>query len=199
MTAALVLASSSPRRARILAEMGIPFVVDAPSVDETLLSGELADCAAGRLARTKAAEIARRRPESSVLAADTLVLLEGEILGKPRNDADAARMLARLSGRIHRVVTGVCLRKGDGEERSEVAWSSVSFAPLSTEEISWYVATGEPGDKAGAYGIQGLGSRFVVGIEGSYTNVMGLPAAVVYRLMRASRDSALAALALFSP
>ncbi len=179
--------------------MGIPFVVDASSVDETLLSGELADCAAGRLARTKAAEIARRRPESWVLAADTLVLLEDEILGKPRNDADAARMLARLSGRIHRVVTGVCLRKGDGEERSEVAWSSVSFAPLSPEEISWYVATGEPGDKAGAYGIQGLGSRFVVGIEGSYTNVMGLPAAVVYRLMRASRDSALAALALFSP
>ena len=179
--------------------MRIPFVVDASSVDETLLSGELADGAAVRLARAKAAVVARRRPESWVLAADTLVLLEGEILGKPGNDADATRMLARLSDRVHRVVTGVCLRNGDREELSEVAWSSVSFAPLSPEEISWYVATGEPLDKAGAYGIQGLGARFVVGIEGSYTNVMGLPAAVVYRLMKASRDSALAALALSSP
>ncbi|MCA1581564.1 MAG: Maf family protein [Acidobacteria bacterium] len=198
MTAALVLASTSPRRAQILAEMRIAFVVDPSSVDETLLSGELADAAAERLARAKAAEVARRRPEAWVLAADTLVVLDREILGKPQNDAEAARMLRRLSDRDHRVVTGVCFRKG-GEELSEIAWSSVTFAPLSDEEIAWYVATGEPRDKAGAYGVQGLGARFVVAIDGSYTNVMGLPAAVVYRLMKEGRDSALAALALSSP
>ncbi len=199
MTSPLVLASASPRRALILSELRIPFLVDAPDIEETLLPDELAEAAACRLAIAKAAEVARRRPESWVLAADTLVLLEETILGKPENDADAARMLSRLSDRTHRVVTAVCLRKGDRNELSEVAWSSVSFAPLSREEISWYVATGEPRDKAGAYGIQGLGARFVVKIEGSYTNVMGLPAAVLYRLMKASRDSALSALALSSP
>ncbi|MEO8190616.1 MAG: Maf family protein [Acidobacteriota bacterium] len=195
----LVLASGSPRRAQILGELEIPFFVDPPEVDETLLPGEPGDAAALRLARAKAREVARRRPAEWVLAADTLVILEDEILGKPADDAEAARMLGRLSGRTHRVVTSVCLRRGEGEGLSETAWSSVLFAPMSPEEISWYVATGEPRDKAGAYGIQGLGSRFVVGIEGSYTNVMGLPAAVIYRLMKASRDSALSSLALSSP
>ncbi|MEP6767742.1 MAG: Maf family protein [Acidobacteriota bacterium] len=199
MSSSLVLASSSPRRAQILNEMRIPFTVDAPSVDETLLPKEPAETAAVRLATAKAVEVSGRRAGEWVLAADTLVVLDDEILGKPAGDLEAADMLRRLSGRTHRVVTGVCLRRREEEEIHEAAWSSVTFAALSDDEIAWYVATGEPRDKAGAYGIQGLGARFVIGIEGSYTNVMGLPAALVYRLMKASRDSALAALALSSP
>ncbi|MDQ2869710.1 MAG: Maf family protein [Acidobacteriota bacterium] len=199
MSSSLILASSSPRRAQILNEMGIPFIVDLPSVVETLLPKEHAEAAAVRLARAKAAEVSGRRAGEWVLAADTLVVLDDDILGKPAGDLEAADMLRRLSGRTHRVVTGVCLRRGPGEEIHERAWSSVTFAELSDQEIAWYVATGEPRDKAGAYGVQGLGARFVIGIEGSYTNVMGLPAAVVYRLMKASRDSALGALVLSSP
>jgi septum formation protein len=195
----LVLASSSPRRALILRELGIPVEIDAADVDETLEPGEAADAAASRLAAAKAAEVARRRPHQWVLAADTLVLIDGEILGKPRSEEDAAGMLSRLSGRSHRVVTAVRLRKGGDPGREELCWTSVRFGPLSAEEIAWYVSTGEPMDKAGAYGIQGLGARFVDAVEGSYSNVMGLPARTVYRLMTGAGDPALALLALSSP
>ncbi|HEY6051400.1 MAG TPA: Maf family protein [Thermoanaerobaculia bacterium] len=195
----LVLASASPRRAQILSELGLTFSVDPPDVSEDLLPGEAAGAAASRLAAAKAAEVAARRPGDWVLAADTLVFCDGAILGKPEGAGSAAEMLRRLAGREHRVVTAVRLRRGDGAGEEEVCWSSVRFGPMSEREIAWYVETGEPLDKAGAYGIQGLGSRFVEEIRGSYTNVMGLPARAVYRLMRGAGDPALALLALSSP
>lgn len=195
----IVLASSSPRRAEILRSLGIPFRVDPANVEEDLLEGETAEQAAARLADAKAAEIAPRHPDSWVLAADTLVVVGEEILGKPRDGEDARRMLRQLSGRRHRVLTGVRLRRGSDPGDGLVEESRVSLAPLSAEEIAWYVATGEPRDKAGAYAVQGLGARFIERVEGSYTNVMGLPARGVYRLMRDGPDRALALLALSCP
>lgn len=192
----LILASASPRRAEILTSLGIPFTVDPADVDETPRPGETPDQTAARLASAKAAAVAQRHPGAPILAADTLVVLDGAVLGKPVDDADAARMLSRLSGREHRVVTGVCLRADAGPGTTLVEWSRVRFAPLSEDEIRWYVATAEPREKAGAYAVQGLGARFIEGIEGSFTNVMGLPARAVYRLLRETPDSSLALLAL---
>ena len=126
----------------------------------------------------------------------TLVSLDGAVLEKPRDDEDAASMLRRLSGKEHRVVTAVRLRRDSDEGWGSVCWSAVRFSRLSEEEIAWYVGTGEPRDKAGAYGVQGLGARFIESIAGSYTNVMGLPARDVYRLMREAGAGALASLAL---
>jgi septum formation protein len=195
----LILASGSPRRAEILAALGIPFEADPASVDETILEGESGEAAASRLAAKKAAEVAGRRPESWVLAADTLVLYEGKILGKPEDAPDAARMLRLLAGREHRVVTAVRLRRGADPGREAVEQSRVRIAPMTEEELAWYVASREPMDKAGAYAVQGLGARFIESVNGSYTNVMGLPARTVYRLMREARDPALARFALSSP
>ena len=197
-TTRLLLASSSPRRAEILGALGIPFDVAAADVDETILPGESGREAAIRLARAKAAAAASLRPDAWVLAADTLVLIDGMVLGKPRDDAEAAEMLGRLSGRDHVVVTGVSLLRSGGPEVATLEESRVRIAPLDQEEIRWYVATGEPRDKAGAYAVQGLGARFVEGVEGSFSNVMGLPARSVYRLLREARDPALARLALAS-
>lgn len=194
----LVLASASPRRAEILSSLGIPFVVRAVDVREEPLPGETAEAAAVRLASEKAAAAARLDPHAWVLAADTLVFLDGAILGKPRDAAEAAAMLRRLSGREHGVVTAVHLRRGEAPGRGVAEISRVRFAPLEDDEIAWYVGTGEPADKAGAYGVQGLGARFIEEIHGSFTNVMGLPARAVYRLLRASPDPALALLALAS-
>jgi len=191
----LILASTSPRRAEILTSLGIPFVIDPADVDEEVHPGESGEAAASRLAAEKANVVARRTGDW-VLAADTLVLLDGEILGKPRDDAEAARMLERLSGREHRVVTAVRLRRGDDPGRELVEFSEVRISPLSPEEIRWYVATGEPRDKAGAYAVQGLGARFIEAVHGSYSNVMGLPARCVYSLLKDSGDPAMAGLAL---
>ena len=167
-------------------------------MDESLLAGESGPDAAARLARDKALAVAARHPDDWILAADTLVLLEGAILGKPIGETDAAEMLRRLSGREHRVVTAVHLTRNGGEEDGASEESRVRIAPLDEDEIRWYVATGEPRDKAGAYAVQGLGARFVDAVEGSFTNVMGLPARTVYRLLRRSPDPALARLALAS-
>jgi septum formation protein len=134
-----------------------------------------------------------------VLAADTLVLLDGEILGKPSDPRDAARMLRRLSGREHRVVTAVRLVREGRPPGEAVEISRVRISEMSETEIRWYVSTGEPMDKAGAYAVQGLGARFIEAVNGSYTNVMGLPARDVYRLLREAPDPALSALALASP
>jgi septum formation protein len=194
----LVLASASPRRAEILRSLGIPFTAHPVSLEETPLPGETAEAAAARLAAEKAALAAREHPEAWVLAADTLVFLDGAILGKPRDDADAAAMLRRLAGREHGVVTAVNLRRGEGPARGIAEVSRVRFGSLDEAEIAWYVSTGEPRDKAGAYGVQGFGARFIEEIHGSFTNVMGLPARSVYRLLRASPDPALALLALAS-
>ena len=157
--------------------------------------GESAEHEASRLAAAKAACVAARRPGSWILAADTLVRRDGRILGKPGDEAEAAAMLRFLGGKEHQVVTAVRLRRGAGPGSEIIEVSRVRIAPLSDEEILWYVATGEPRDKAGAYAVQGLGSRFIESVEGSYTNVMGLPARAVYLLLKESGDPALAGLA----
>ena len=198
MPAHLILASASPRRAEILTSLGIPFVVAPTDVPEDLLPGETAEAAARRLAAVKAEKAAERAPDSWVLAADTLVFLDGATLEKPRDDADAAAMLRRLAGREHGVVTAVHLRRGRDAGAGVAEISRVRFAPMSEAEIAWYVATGEPRDKAGAYGVQGLGARFIAEIRGSFTNVMGLPARAVYELLRGAPDPALGLLALSS-
>jgi septum formation protein len=194
----LILASASPRRAEILRSLGIPFAVAPADISEDFLPGETAEAAAARLAAEKAALAAARSPESWVLAADTLVSLDGATLGKPRDDEEAAAMLRRLAGREHGVATGVHLRRGGDPGRGVLEASRVRFSPMSEEEIRWYVATGEPRDKAGAYGVQGLGARFIAEIRGSFTNVMGLPARAVYELLRSAPDPALGLLALSS-
>jgi len=194
----LILASASPRRAEILTSLGIPFVVIPTEIPEEPLLGEATEAAARRLAAEKAALAAERSPESWVLAADTLVFLDGETLGKPRDDRDAAAMLGRLAGREHGVVTAVHLRRGVEPGRGIAETSHVRFGPMSEAEILWYVGTGEPRDKAGAYGVQGLGARFIEEVRGSFTNVMGLPARAVYLLLRDAPDPPLALLALSS-
>ncbi|MGD1070642.1 MAG: Maf family protein [Bryobacteraceae bacterium] len=178
----LVLASRSPRRAELLAAAGIEFCVRAADVDETPLAGEAPRQYALRMADTKASAVALGDDEIA-LAADTVVVLAGEIMGKPKDSADASRMLSALSGRRHEVITAICLRN-TGRTISDLSSTAVWFAPLSEEEIQRYVASGEPMDKAGAYGIQGLASRFIDRIEGSYANVVGLPVARVYQLLR---------------
>ncbi|MGX8698675.1 MAG: Maf family protein [bacterium] len=170
----LILASKSPRRTELLSLLGVPFTV-VPSAHEEPVNPALPPEAAVRhIALMKGREVAARQPESLVLAADTLVFLDGAPLGKPRDPADAARMLRALSGREHLVITGIALLRA-GAERTEAEVTRVRFRPMTEREIAWYVATGEPLDKAGAYGIQGRGAIFIEGIEGDYCNVVGLP------------------------
>jgi septum formation protein len=181
----LILASASPRRAEILRTVGWPFEALAVDIDESRRAGEEAAAYVERVARAKAEAAALRVPGSTVLGADTVVVIENEILGKPIDDEDARRMLRLLRDRWHQVLTGVALVNGDA------GWSSlahevteVRFAEMSEDEISWYVATGEPKDKAGAYAIQGRGARFIREIRGDYSNVVGLPVRLVYDLLR---------------
>jgi septum formation protein len=178
----IVLASKSPRRAELLAAGGFEFSIRVADIDESPLPGEDPRDHVIRLAAGKAAAVPAHGGET-VLAADTIVVLDGEIMGKPRDGADAVRMLSALSGRPHEVTTGVCIRRGD-DSRAAACTTAVWFAELSPAEIEWYVASGEPMDKAGAYGIQGLASRFVTRIEGSYSNVVGLPVEWVHRTLR---------------
>jgi septum formation protein len=175
----LVLASQSPRRSEILRQAGIPFIVRPVEVDETPLEAESPRAYVERLALAKARAVPAG-PRETVLAADTTVTIDGAVLGKPVDAADARRMLALVSGRRHDVLTGICLRKGD-LVISDCASTAVWFQTLSPEEIDEYVASGEPDGKAGAYAIQGLASKFVERIEGCYFNVMGLPVSLVYR------------------
>jgi septum formation protein len=177
-----VLASRSPRRAELLKAAGYTFSVRATDIDETPFPGEAPGDYVLRTAEEKARAVVALEDEI-VLAADTSVVLGTEIMGKPRDAADAARMLRALSGQKHEVLTGVCLKRGDRVAR-DIAATAVWFAELSQDEIEWYVASREPMDKAGAYGIQGLASRFVDRIDGSYTSVVGLPVALVYRHLR---------------
>jgi septum formation protein len=179
----LILASASPRRRELLRNAGIAFEVQPADVAEVPLPGELAQALAERLAREKAMAIARSRPTDVVLGADTVVVVDGEILGKPADAADAARMLRLLSGREHQVITGVCLVvNGQCSVASET--TSVTMSEISEKEIAEYVATGEPMDKAGAYAIQGIASRWIPRIEGDYSNVVGLPVALVWRMLQ---------------
>jgi len=181
----LVLASRSPRRREILQQAGFSFVVRPTEVDETPFPGEAARDYVMRIAREKA-NTAAAAPGEIVLAADTTVAIHGEVLGKPLDTADARRMLHLLSGHRHEVLTGICLRSAS-RAVEDCAETRVWFAPLSSQEIEDYAASGEPMDKAGAYAIQGRAARFIQRIEGCYFNVMGLPVALVYRHLRALR------------
>ncbi len=180
----LVLASRSPRRSELLRRAGIPFVVRVPEeMDESPRPHEKPEHYVRRLAEAKARALQPADGEI-VLGADTTVCIGGQILGKPEDDADARRMLAHLSGRRHEVITGICLRF---PTRLVTDWAStqVWFTELSAADIDEYVASGEPRDKAGAYAIQGLASKFVERIDGGYSNVVGLPVSLVWRHLRA--------------
>jgi septum formation protein len=183
----LILASASPRRRELLAQAGYTFEVITADVPEVRKPGEDPIRFVTRLAREKAEAVISRDgvpPDILVLGADTIVLLDEEVLGKPRDEADAARMLRLLAGRTHQVITGVCLAKGRERQRAaEVTF--VRFTTLSDEEIEAYVATGEPMDKAGAYAIQGRAGRWVPRIHGCYFNVVGLPLALVSSMIEA--------------
>jgi septum formation protein len=185
----LVLASQSPRRAEILRLAGIPFVVRAAEVDETPLAGEAPEDYVQRLAEAKAVAVPAG-PEEIVLGADTTVVVEGEMLAKPVDADDARRMISALAGRRHRVLTGICLRRGARAIR-DCARTDVWFGPMTAAEIEEYVASGEPMDKAGGYGIQGLASKFIERIDGCYFNVVGLPVAMVYGHVLSLQPSAI--------
>ncbi len=178
----LVLASASPRRARILRDLGVSFRVLVSHEDESLQPGEDGAAAVERLARAKALAVAAGET-LPVLAADTEVLCDGHILGKPADERDALAMLRRLQGRAHEVVTGVCV-VSRGVARSGVERSVVRFAPMSERELAWYAATGEPLDKAGGYHVDGKGALFIETVEGSPSNVAGLPVRLLLRLVR---------------
>jgi septum formation protein len=191
----LVLASASPRRQELLRNAGIPFTVQPADIDEAPLAGESPRLCAERLAREKAIAVFQRQPTQVVLGADTIVVVDNAILGKPRDHDDAARMLRLLSGRTHEVITGVCLihpSRDDlgltaGTQKPELESASdstlVTMRQLSENEIRDYIATGEPMDKAGAYAIQGIASRWIPRIEGDYSNVVGVPVALVYAIL----------------
>ena len=178
----LVLASNSPRRREILTAAGFEFVVRVPGIAEQRLPGEPPIQYVRRLAEQKAFAVPMN-PGEIILAADTTVVVEDQLLEKPRDASDAARMLAALSGREHEVITGICLRS-DTRTVVDAATTRIRFATLSQEEIDAYVASGEPMDKAGAYAIQGLASKFIERVEGCYFNVVGLPIALVYRHLK---------------
>jgi septum formation protein len=187
MNPTLILASASPRRRELLAQAGYRFEVQASSVDESRRPGEEAIPFATRLAREKAQQVFTQRPSSAqptlVLGADTVVVCDGEILGKPADAADATRMLLLLSGRTHSVVTGVAVVGGAQVVELAAEVTQVTVRTLSPQEIAEYVAGGEPMDKAGAYAIQGYAARWIPRISGCYFNVVGLPLALVASLL----------------
>lgn len=181
----LILASASPRRSELLRKARIVFRVEPAHVPEERAPGEAPQAYAERLARDKARALFAKYPNDYVLGADTIVVCDAHVLEKPADEADAVRMIALLSGRTHEVTTGICLCGPHGElVESEI--TRVTVAKLSDDEIADYVHTGEPMDKAGAYGIQGMFSRWVTGIEGDYNNVVGLPVARVYGMLKAA-------------
>jgi len=179
----LLLASSSPRRSQILEMIGWPFELGPIEVDESLRDGESAREYVARLADAKARASAAVYAHRPVLAADTTVVVDEHILAKPIDVEDGKRMLRLLQGRWHQVLTAIALLSGNATE-VDVEMTEVRFAPMSEAEIDWYVSTGEPMDKAGAYAIQGKGSRFIEGIKGDYFNVMGLPVHMLYELIK---------------
>jgi septum formation protein len=191
----LVLASASPRRREILQNVGIPFAVQAADIVEVAKPDETPKAFAERLAQEKAKAVSQQRPDDWILSADTIVVVDNTILGKPRDPVDAVRMLCLLSGRQHQVITGVCLAgreisdvrsqfsvPGFVDVRSEI--TQVFVNDISENEIREYVETAEPMDKAGAYAIQGRASRWISRIEGDYFNVVGLPVSLVYRMLQ---------------
>ncbi len=182
----LVLASASPRRRELLTRMGVRFRIEAADVDETSAARFLPEDVAPALAREKAQKVAQRHARAVVLGADTVVVTaEGELLGKPRDAADATRMLRELSGTTQRVITGVCVVSG-GVASVETVTTHVTMRVITADEIDAYVASGEPFGKAGAYAIQETGDRFVTRVDGSWSNVVGLPVERVTAMLRAA-------------
>ena len=179
----IVLASASPRRAELLRAAGIDFEVQPADVDEAITTGESPNEYVSRLAEAKARLVYERDVRRIVLAADTAVVVDADVLGKPLDENDASRMLRMLSGRTHEVLTAISVFHPGQIVDTRVDTTAVEFAPLSDADIDWYVSSGEPMDKAGAYAVQGLASRFVTRIEGSYSNVVGLPVALVYQML----------------
>jgi septum formation protein len=184
MTPRLVLASASPRRRELLAQLGVPFDIVPSDVPEIPAADETPEVFARRVAHDKAVEVARQCPDATILAADTVVALDGIIFGKPSDRADARRMLQALSGRTHAVLTAVALRDPGGGEADILVRSTVEFRALAPVEIEDYLDSDEPYDKAGAYAVQGEAQRFVVQVRGSYTNVVGLPLDEVREILR---------------
>jgi len=181
----VILASASPRRRELLASIGIDFEVIPSHIPEVRAPGEAPEEYVARLSREKATEVARRHPSQWIIAADTTVLLGDELLEKPVDAEDAKRMLATIAGRTHIVYTGVTVQNHERDYRdTRVAESEVRMLPLGARDIEWYVATGEPLDKAGAYAVQGIGAMFIDSIHGSYTNVVGLPLALLFQMLR---------------
>jgi septum formation protein len=185
MNERILLASSSPRRRELLGSIGVKFDVLPSNIPEVREENESADQYVSRLSREKADAIASQHPDRWVLAADTTVLLGEELLEKPVDGPDAERMLVALAGQIHTVYTGVTLEnRNQGYRDTTLTESRVRMLPLSAEDIAWYVKTGEPLDKAGAYAVQGIGSMFIESVHGSFTNVVGLPLATVFLMLR---------------
>jgi septum formation protein len=179
----LLLASASPRRAELLRAAGYVFDVQPADADESVRPGEAAAVYVRRVAEAKARAVLPEAGDRVVLAADTTVVIDGRILAKPEDRDDAARMLRALADRQHEVLTGVTVARDAHRLLTRVETTVVEFAALSEREIEWYVASGEPVDKAGGYAVQGLASRFVTRIDGSYSNVVGLPVALVYAML----------------
>ena len=182
----LILASQSPRRRELLGLIAADFSVCPADIDETMNESLPMEARVADLSARKAYAVAAEHPGAAVVGSDTVVVLDGEPLGKPVDAADAKRMLSALSGRAHEVVTGVALALPDGCVLQDATVTRVRFAPLTEAEIDWYIASNEPMDKAGEYGIQGLGARFIEGIEGDYYSVMGLPVRRLYEMLRES-------------
>jgi len=177
----LILASSSPRRRQLLELLGLKFEVRSANIDESIQGGETPSAYVERVAMLKAVRVATQMPQALILGADTAVVVDGRILGKPQSPADARRMLTLLSGRSHAVLTGIALAGTD--QSSRIVESQIDFRVLSRGEIDWYIRTGEPMDKAGAYGAQGIGSFLIQSVHGSYSNVVGLPLAETLLLL----------------
>ena len=180
----IILASASPRRQELLQRMGVDFIVRTAPHDEAMNPFSVPNDEVARVSQLKAQAVYPLcHDEDIIVAADTVVVCDGRIMGKPRSDADAFSMLRRLSGREHQVMTGLTVMQGDLAETTTVT-TTLRFRPLSDLEIRNYIATGEPADKAGAYGIQGMASMFVVGLDGDYYNVMGLPICTLTLMLR---------------
>lgn len=183
MPAVLILASASPRRRDLLAQIGVPHTVHPADIDEARFFREKPEIYVRRLALEKARAVARLHPGGTILAADTTVVLDGEVLNKPGNLDDARRMLQALAGRTHQVHTGIAVL-GPGGEQAHVETTAVAFTAIPPAELAAYLATGDSLDKAGAYGIQGYAARWIARIEGDFFNVVGLPLVSVLRLLR---------------
>jgi septum formation protein len=179
----VVLASQSPRRKELLEKCGVSSICDPADIDETMDLGRPLTEEIQNLAYRKAAEVLKRHPDDLIIGSDTIVVLNRKVLGKPQNMADAEKMLGELQGRTHEVMTGLCFLS-EKRKYTDVSVSKVTFAPMSKEEIHAYASTGECLDKAGAYGIQGFGGRYISGIEGDYYTIMGLPLNLVYEELK---------------